>query len=157
MVNEGICMLTIRDITASDEADWRELWAQYLAFYKVAIPPAVTDATFARLLDPASALFGRVAICGDRVIGFAISLTYEATWAATPVCYLEDLFVNPAERGTGVGRALLQDLVDMAKQRGWSRLEWHTVASNVVARRLYDQFVQADDHVRYRMILVTGS
>ena len=69
--------LFLRDITASDEASWRALWAQYLAFYKVAIPADVTDATFARLLDPSSDLFGRVAIREDRMIGFALSLTYD--------------------------------------------------------------------------------
>ena len=146
-------MLKIRDIAAADEAAWRGLWAQYLAFYKVTLPAEVTSATFARLLDPASALFGRAAIRDQTLIGFAISLTHEATWTAAPVCYLEDLFVDPSARGTGAGRALLQDLVDMAKQRGWSRLYWHTAARNSAARSLYDQFILADDHVRYRMLL----
>ena len=41
----------------------------------------------------------------------------------------------------------------LGRDRGWSRLYWHTRASNEAARRLYDKFVNADDFVRYRMIL----
>ena len=41
----------------------------------------------------------------------------------------------------------------LGRERGWSRLYWHTRASNETARRLYDKFVNADDFVRYRMIL----
>ena len=72
---------------------------------------------------------------------------------AHAACYLEDLFVDPAARGHGIGEALIQDLIDIGRERGWSRLYWHTRASNEAARRLYDKFVHADDFVRYRLIL----
>ena len=146
-------MLTIRDIAAADEPTWRRLWAGYLAFYKTAVPDAVTDATWAKLFDPVSAVFGRVAVRDRQMIGFALSRVHEGTWTASNSCYLEDLYVDPAARGSGVGRALVEDLVEMGRARGWSRLEWHTAEGNAVARRLYDQFVLADDHVRYRMKL----
>ena len=144
---------TIRDIAAPDAPAWRRLWAYYLAFYKTSVPAAVTDATWARMLDPASSLFGRAATRDGAMIGFAIALVHEGTWTAAPVCYLEDLYVDPAARGGGVGKALLQDLVDSARAHGWSRLYWHTAESNATARGLYDQFCLADDHVRYRMKL----
>jgi hypothetical protein len=41
----------------------------------------------------------------------------------------------------------------LARERGWSRLYWHTRAANATARKLYDKFAKADDFVRYRMIL----
>jgi ribosomal protein S18 acetylase RimI-like enzyme len=52
-------------------------------------------------------------------------------------------------RGNGVGRLLLQDLVVLARQHGWSTLYWHTRSNNTTARRLYDTFSPADDFVRY--------
>jgi ribosomal protein S18 acetylase RimI-like enzyme len=52
-----------------------------------------------------------------------------------------------------VGRALVQDLIDLGRARGWARLYWHTQANNERARRLYDKFVEADNFVRYRLTL----
>ena len=48
---------------------------------------------------------------------------------------------------------MIEDLIALARARGWSRLYWHTQAGNVPARRLYDSFVRADDFVRYRLFL----
>jgi GNAT superfamily N-acetyltransferase len=98
-------------------------------------------------------LIGRVAILDDRVIGFTASVIHEATWSRDPVCYLEDLFVDQSARGKGIGRALIQDLIDLGREHGWSRIYWHTRADNLAARRLYDKFVPADDFVRYRLFL----
>jgi GNAT superfamily N-acetyltransferase len=139
----------IRDPAAQDEMVWRGLWSQYNAYYETTIPEAVTARTWQRILDPASAIFGRFVLVNKEVIGFSVSLLHESTWTVAPVCYLEDLFVAPAFRGRGFGRALLQDLVDRAKSKGWSRLYWHTRVNNP-ARRFYDEFAEADDFVRYR-------
>ena len=140
----------IRHPAPTDEMAWRELWSQYNAFYEVSIPEIVTARTWQRILDPASSsMFGRLAIADGEVAGFSVSVLHESTWTIAPVCYLEDLFVAPKFRGRGCGRLLIQDLVDYAQSKGWSRLYWHTRASNP-ARRLYDEFANADDFVRYR-------
>jgi GNAT superfamily N-acetyltransferase len=62
-------------------------------------------------------------------------------------------FVDPAFRGRGIARALIEDLLARCRQQNWSRLYWHTRDSNQEARRLYDRFATADVFVRYRMIL----
>ena len=142
----------IRDPTAADEYAWRQLWSDYNVFYETNLPEAVTARTWQRMLDPASTIFGRLAIVNGVIIGFSISVLHEGTWTIAPICYLEDLFVDPKSRGCGFGRLLIHDLVDRAKSKGWSRLYWHTRANNP-ARRLYDEFVVADDFVRYRLIL----
>jgi len=139
----------IRDPAAADETAWRGLWSEYNAFYEISIPEAVTARTWQRILDPASAIFSRLAIVNGEVAGFSVSVLHDGTWTIAPACYLEDLFVAPEFRGCGFGRALIQDLVDRAQSKGWSRLYWHTRANNP-ARRLYDQFAKADDFVRYR-------
>jgi GNAT superfamily N-acetyltransferase len=143
----------IRDPNADDEAHWRDLWAQYVAFYEAEVSEAVTAGTWRRLLNPGSGMFGRLAEWQGTVFGFTVSVLHPGSWTLAPICYLEDLFVAPQARGHKLGRALIDDLVDRAKQRGWSRLYWHTRAGNEPARRLYDQFVTADDFVRYRLLL----
>jgi GNAT superfamily N-acetyltransferase len=143
--------IIIRDPTPADEMAWRELWSQYNAFYEVSIPEAVTARTWQRMLDPASTIFGRLAVADSEIAGFTINMLHESTWTIGPVCYLEDLFVAPEFRGRGIGRLLIQELVDRAKSNGWSRLYWQTRANNP-ARRLYDEFAKADDFVRYRLL-----
>jgi ribosomal protein S18 acetylase RimI-like enzyme len=145
--------LEIRDARASDEAEWRRLWNGYLTFYEVDLAAEVTAGTWRRIMDPASPVGMRVAGRDGTLVGFAIHLTHPSTWVATEDCYLEDLYVDEACRGGGVGRALLDDLVALGEARGWARLYWHTEEGNVRARRLYDSYVKAGDYVRYRMKL----
>ncbi|WP_337268105.1 GNAT family N-acetyltransferase [Oryzifoliimicrobium ureilyticus] len=143
--------ITIRDASREDEARWLELWNGYLAFYRVSVAPEVTASTFARVFDPASALKMRVAELDAKLVGFALFLTHEGTWIKGHDCYLEDLYVDAAYRGQKIGKALVDDLVAMSKEKGWSRLYWHTAEDNRTARALYDRYVQSDGHVRYRI------
>ncbi|PLL13361.1 GNAT family N-acetyltransferase [Tabrizicola sp. TH137] len=145
--------VVIRDAGPADEAGWRGLWDQYLDFYEVVLAPEVTAATWARLMDPASPVKARLAFDGGQMVGFAIHLHHPSTWVLGEDCYLEDLFLAPEARGKKIGKRLLNDLIKLAKAKGWQRLYWHTDEENAVARRLYDRFVKADGHVRYRMTL----
>ena len=145
--------LSIRDPRPQDEAAWRRLWAGYVAFYEAEVSEEVTAATWRRLFAPNSNMLGRIAEWQGNVAGFSAAVIHPASWTLTSACYLEDLFVDPGARGHGIGRALIQDLIDMGRERGWSQIYWHTRASNEAARRVYDKFVRADDFVRYRMIL----
>ena len=143
--------LVIRDAKPADEARFRELWAAYLDFYQVTVADEITASTFAKAMSPESAIFMRVAEVDNRVEGFALCLTHEGTWILGKDLYLEDLFIDESQRGKGTGRALLQDLVELAQANGWARLYWHTAETNTTARKLYDSFVQSDGHLRYRI------
>lgn len=143
----------IRDLARTDRAEFLRLWQAYLGFYKVTLTADVTDATWARLMDADSPLTARVATAPTGLAGFAIHLSHPSTWVAGNDCYLEDLFVDPALRGQGLGRALIDDLMVLAKASGCQRLYWHTDQNNLTARRLYDQFTASDGHIRYRLAL----
>lgn len=145
--------LTIRDAVPEDEAAWRGLWSGYLAFYGVDLDPAVTARTWERMMDPAAPLKGRLAFEGETLLGFALHHHHCSTWVMGEDCYLEDLFVSDSVRGKGVGRALIDDLIALAKARGWHRLYWHTDEGNARARALYDSYAPYDGHVRYRLKL----
>jgi GNAT superfamily N-acetyltransferase len=105
------------------------------------------------MLDPSSPLFGRVAEEDGQVAGLAVCVLHEGTWFIAPVCYLEDLFIDPAMRGRGIGGDLIEDLLRLGRAKAWSRIYWNARESNTAARRLYDRFATADDHVRYRIDL----
>ncbi|AQZ49398.1 GNAT family N-acetyltransferase [Martelella mediterranea] len=143
----------IRDAGPADRDDWLRLWQGYLEFYGTALDDAVTAMTWNRIIDPVSAVFTRLALVDDTVAGFATCILHPRTWAVEPACYLEDLFVDPARRGSGIGRALIDDLIAIGRRDGWTNLYWHTNADNAQARRLYDSYNKADGFVRYRLPL----
>ena len=142
--------MDIRDATPADEAAWRALWQGYLDFYRHPLPRAVSDFTWARLMDPASALKARLAVAEGAVLGFAIHQHHPSSWVLGDDGYLEDLFVSDAARGRGAGRALIEDLYAIARARGWHRVYWMTEITNTAARKLYDSLAPCDDHIRYR-------
>jgi GNAT superfamily N-acetyltransferase len=142
--------VAIRSIEARDERKWRELWDAYTRFYEREPVEAVTRHTWARLMDPASPVYAIVAEReGDGVIGMANYLIHENTSTLNPVCYLQDLYVDPAKRANGVGKQLIDWLVDEMKRQNWSRLYWATKETNYRARGLYDKFTPHSGFLRY--------
>jgi GNAT superfamily N-acetyltransferase len=144
--------ITVRDPRPEDAADFRRLWGDYLVFYSKELDPEISAHTWARILDPGSPVFARIAERDGVFAGFAVCVLHEGTWVKAPICYLEDLFVDQALRG-GLGRALIDDLLALATARGWARVYWHTETGNGRARRLYEQYKPADDYVRYTLVV----
>lgn len=141
--------MVIRSLEVSDEADWRRLWAEYLVFYKATLPESITDGTWAKLIGDDAVFIGTVAEVDGRVVGIANSILHPTTWSESQFCYLNDLYVDPAIRGKGIGKMLIDDLIAKSETNGWARLYWSTKEDNVVARRLYDRYGAADGFVRY--------
>jgi GNAT superfamily N-acetyltransferase len=145
--------LLIRNATHDDEPQWRALWSGYCTFYKAVVPDPVTQSTWERIMSNPARIGCRVALWNDQAVGLAHHVLHEGTWVIEPIAYLEDLFVEPAHRKHGIGKALIDDLLAMAKDRGWSRVYWHTQQDNHTARTLYDRYALADPFVRYTVRL----
>jgi GNAT superfamily N-acetyltransferase len=144
----------VRDLAPRDEVRWRELWAVYLEFYGYPLPESTTATTWRRLVQQEQGFRALVAVDEqDQVVGFAHLLLHPTTWAIRPSCYLEDLVVDPAVRGRGVGRVLLDAVVERARAEGAEGVQWLTQADNVVARGLYDEVATLADYVRYEINL----
>jgi GNAT superfamily N-acetyltransferase len=108
------------------------------------------DALFA----PAPALFGHVAQTQDgAVAGFALWFLNFSTWRGTHGIYLEDLFVLPEHRGTGLGRELLRTLAEVCVARGYSRLDWSVLDWNAPSIAFYRAAgaVPLDDWTVFRL------
>ena len=144
-----IAQATIRRPRASDRPAWDELWRGYLRFYRSRLEPAVTELTWARLLDPAVQPHGLVAELDGRLAGLAHYLFHPSSWSAASYCYLEDLFTAPQARGRGVGRALIEAVAQAAEVAGASRLYWHTQEFNADGRALYDTLARRTSFIVY--------
>jgi GNAT superfamily N-acetyltransferase len=143
----------IAPLQPDQETQWRRLWQAYLDFYEAAVAREVTDKLWTALLSDDAAWRGFGATIGGELIGFAIVIVHPATWSLAPTAYLEDLFVRSDVRKQGVGRALIEAIIEEGRNRAWASLYWHTRAGNRAARALYDRFTPADDFVRYRLKL----
>jgi len=140
----------IRPLQPDDQDEWRRLWTGYLAFYQTTVPEAVYASTFARLLgsDPRdfSAL---VAERDGQLLGLTHYLFHRHCWKIEDVCYLQDLFVAPEARGTGLGRALIEAVYAAADAAGAPAVYWLTQDFNTEARQLYDRVAQVTPFIRY--------
>lgn len=90
------------------------------------------------LFGNSPALFGHVAEHDGEVVGIALWFLNFSTWRGTHGIYLEDLYVSPAHRGTGLGRELLRTLAAVCVERGYSRLEWAVLDWNTPAIEFYE-------------------
>lgn len=70
--------------------------------------------------------------------GFALFFHNFSTFLGRPGIYLEDLYVRPARRGKGIGRALLVEVARVARERNCGRLEWAVLDWNQSAIRFYE-------------------
>jgi GNAT superfamily N-acetyltransferase len=96
-----------------------------------------------------------IAYLVDEPAGFALYFHNFSTFLGRPGIYLEDLFVEPAHRGKGIGKALLIEIAKIAKERNCGRLEWAVLDWNKPAIDFYRRLgaVPLDDWTLFR---VTG-
>jgi GNAT superfamily N-acetyltransferase len=95
-----------------------------------------------RLFGDAPAVFGHVAVADDgvaagEVVGIALWFLNFSTWRGTHGIYLEDLYVAPQHRGSGLGKELLGTLAALCVERGYSRLEWSVLDWNTPSIDFY--------------------
>ncbi len=91
-----------------------------------------------------SALFGatpsahaHVAEEKGRVVGMALWFLTFSTWTGRRSLYLEDIFVEPEQRGKDVGVALMSALISKAQELGCARMEWAVLDWNEPALKFY--------------------
>ena len=89
---------------------------------------------------------------GGVLVGVVHALFHASTWA-DEVCYLQDLFVTEAARGSGAGSALIDAVATVSRQRGAARLYWLTHHDNTAARALYDRVAVNRGFIRYDLPL----
>ena len=145
--------LTVRPLERGDHDAWRPLWDGYNSFYgrsgPTALDPAITAVTWDRFFDPAEPVHALVAERDGRIVGLVHYLFHRSTTMIEPTCYLQDLFADPAVRGQGVGRRLIEAVYERARAAGLSRVYWQTHETNATARLLYDRVAENRGFIVY--------
>ena len=142
--------LTVRPLTAADEAQWRVLWTGYLDYYETSVPEEVYVSSFARMLSDKDGEFhGMVAELDGKLVGLVHYLFHRHGWKVENVCYLQDLYTDPTVRGKSIGRALIEATYKAADDAGAPNVYWLTQDFNEAGRRLYDRVGQLTPFIKY--------
>ena len=149
--------LLVRPVARADYDRWLPLWDGYNAFYgrsgPTALAPEITATTWARFFDPYEPVHALVAESEGRLLGLVHYLFHRSTTMIEPTCYLQDLFTDPAARGQGIGRTLIEAVYGRVKAAGGSRVYWQTHETNTTARALYDRIAERSGFIVYRKLL----
>ena len=149
--------ITVRDVCEGDYTLWRMLWDQYNEFYgrvgTTALSNDIVLTTWQRLLEPSEPVQCLVAEQRRQLVGLAHFTFHRNTTTVENTCYLQDLFAAPCLRGKGIGRKLIGEFYERAKQAGTTGVYWHTHSSNQTAMKLYDRVATNTAFVVYRETL----
>lgn len=140
----------VRSVVPGDLAEWEELWHGYNAFYQRVLPEEITRMTWSRFFDAYEPMHALVAEGGGRLAGLAHYLFHRSTIMIAPTCYLQDLFAREEMRGKGVGRALIEEVFERAREAGAPRVYWQTQETNRTATLLYDAVAERSGFIVYR-------
>lgn len=147
---------TIRAATAGDVSAMHALMYQLAQFEKLThlftgTPELLADALFGA--HPAAEAL--VADDAGKIVGYALFFHNYSTFLGRRGLYLEDLYIEPTQRGTGLGTAMLRKLAAIAVERQCARFEWSVLDWNEPAIRFYEK-MGATVFPDWRVVRVTG-
>jgi GNAT superfamily N-acetyltransferase len=114
---------------------------------------ATPDQLRIALFGPQPAVYALVAESDGAIVGYALYFLNFSTWEGVHGIYLEDLYVKPERRGSGLGKALLTALAEIAVNRGYARVEWSVLDWNQPSIDFYRRLGAApmDDWTVFRL------
>ena len=132
--------MTIERVTEADLTELLPLMRAYCDFYEVApSDEALLSLSRALIADPEHEGFQLLARNEGRAVGFATIFWSWATTSAERIGVMNDLFVAPEARGTGVAEALIEACRAECAARGAGKLTWQTAPDNAAAMKVYDR------------------
>src|SRR5271156_1513954 len=109
--------------------------------------------TWSRFFDGYEPVHALVAERSGELLGLVHYLFHRSTTTIASTCYLQDLFTLEGQRGTGIGRALIEAVYRRAKEANAGRVYWLTHETNATAMKLYDKVADKSGFVVYRKSL----
>jgi ribosomal protein S18 acetylase RimI-like enzyme len=129
--------MSVRLAGSRDAAEIGRLLHDFNAEYDEPTPgPEAVAKRIGELLETGDVT---VLLGGDGPDGLAVLRFRPSLWSETLDCYLEELYVVPNRRGQGLGQALMEAAMDLARERGAAHMDLGTAETDTAARALYEK------------------
>lgn len=152
-----MCLTDLMQIRSAEPRDVERMHALMIELAEYEKLAHEVEATASDLHDHLfrdnPALFGTVAEVDGEVVGMAIWFLNYSTWQGKHGLYLEDLYVQPAHRGKGLGLALMQHLAAICVERGYGRFQWWVLDWNTPSIDFYKSLgaIAMDEWTTFRL------
>lgn len=149
-------MSTVRPAHSDDRSAWETLYRGYADFYQIAMTDEILDAVWGWIMDADKAFYCQVAEQDGNLIGLMHYRAMPSPLRGCEVGFLDDLFITPAQRGSGVVDALFAALEADAARYRWPLVRWITADDNHRARKAYERLAKLTPWRMYQLDVHTG-
>ncbi|QJU52997.1 GNAT family N-acetyltransferase [Herbiconiux sp. KACC 21604] len=149
--------IEVRPVGTGEFFPWHAVYTGYGEFYETPLHDEKAVLVWSWIIDPSNELECLVAVepgdDGGEIVGLAHFREFARPLEGNRGIYLDDLFVLPEKRTSGVGRALIEGVYAVGRERGIAVVTWITAKDNDTARKLYDQVAEKTKWVTYEKAL----
>ena len=147
-------MIETRRLEPTDRDRWETLFRAYIRFYERELGQTAYDRAWREIASD-TRLHGLGSWLDGELVGITHFLVHPSS-SEPDLCYLEDLFTDPAVRGRGVASVLIAAVRDWAREHGCGSVYWQTHESNALALRVYDEVATFEGYVVYTLPVAPG-
>ena len=142
----------IREIKFSDKEEWKDLYRGYADFYKVEMNEEILKTVWGWLHDKSHDVKGIVYEHENKIVGFAHYRRMPRPLRGKYVGFLDDIYVEPKQRGKKIGEKLIHALNKISKKNNWDLIRWINQDNNRRAKSLYDRVAKKTSWSLYELI-----
>tara|TARA_B110000444_G_scaffold244846_1_gene264688 strand:- start:43 stop:474 length:432 start_codon:yes stop_codon:yes gene_type:complete len=142
----------IREIKFSDKEEWKDLYRGYADFYKVEMNEEILKTVWGWLHDKSHDVKGIVYEHENKIVGFAHYRRMPRPLRGKYIGFLDDIYVEPKQRGKKIGEKLIYELNEISKKNNWDLIRWITQDNNRRAKSLYDRVAKKTSWSLYELI-----
>ncbi|MDB9788418.1 GNAT family N-acetyltransferase [Candidatus Thioglobus sp.] len=144
--------MRVESLKINDKEQWCKLYQGYADFYKMPMNDDILDTVWSWIFDEENKFYAIGARSSQgNLVGFMHFREMPSPLRGTLIGFLDDLYVHPDHRGSGVVQSLFKELKSLAEKKDWLYVRWITASDNHRARAVYDKISGAIDFVTYQM------
>ena len=144
--------MIVESLQKNDKEQWRKLYQGYADFYKMPMNKDILDTVWSWIFDEENKFYAiGVRSSQGKLVGFMHFREMPSPIRGTLIGFLDDLYVHPEHRGSGMVQSLFKELKSFAQKNDWLYVRWITASDNQRARAVYDKISGTIDFVTYQM------
>ena len=144
--------MRVESLKINDKEQWCKLYQGYADFYKMPMNDDILDTVWSWIFDEENKFYAIGARSSQgNLVGFMHFREMPSPLRGSLIGFLDDLYVHPEHRGSGMVQSLFKELKSLAQKNYWPYVRWITASDNQRARAVYDKISGTIDFVTYQM------